>query len=236
MTTLLLLHGMAGHGGLWDGVAARWTAGPVLAPDLAGHGAAPRLPRYGFDDYVEDLVTRVGPALADSEELVVIGHSLGGIVALRLAALQPSLPISRLVPLGCKTTWTDADVATFHRVADKGTSWFDDEAAARDRFVKVGGLSGLVDPAGAVAGRGVVEEAGRWRLTTDPEVYRLATIDFAAALAAGACPIVVARGANDAMAPTEDLVAFGRGCVSLPGLGHNAHVEDPAAVLTLLDI
>ncbi len=233
-TTLLLLHGLAGNGRLWDGAVPRWTAGPVVAPDLAGHGTAPRLARYGFDDYATELAARLGD-LGGATDIVVIGHSLGGLVALRLAALRPDLPIGRIVSLGCKTTWTEADVTGLHRVADKGVSWFDDETAARERFVAVGGLRGVLDPASEAAGHGVVADGGRWRLAADPEVYRVAAADFGAALAAVSCPVVVARGEHDVMAPTEDLAAFGRGCVTLAGLGHNAHVEDPTAVLALLD-
>jgi pimeloyl-ACP methyl ester carboxylesterase len=48
------------------------------------------------------------------------------------------------------------------------------------------------------------------------------------------CPVVLARGEGDAMVTEADLRALVPEPVTLPGLGHNAHVEDPAAVVELV--
>ncbi|RQX20264.1 alpha/beta hydrolase, partial [Micromonospora chalcea] len=44
-----------------------------------------------------------------------------------------------------------------------------------------------------------------------------------------------ARGEQDPMVSDAQLKELGVPVATLPGLGHNAHVEDPAAVLALLD-
>jgi hypothetical protein len=45
----------------------------------------------------------------------------------------------------------------------------------------------------------------------------------------------LARGEHDLMVTDEQLAGLDRGAVTLAGLGHNAHVERPEAVLRLLE-
>ena len=82
---LLLLHGLGATGDVWRGwdplLAQRWP-GRWAAPDLPRHGGSPGLPGYGF----EDLAEAVAPLLEPAGRTVVLGHSLGGVVALALAA------------------------------------------------------------------------------------------------------------------------------------------------------
>jgi pimeloyl-ACP methyl ester carboxylesterase len=47
-------------------------------------------------------------------------------------------------------------------------------------------------------------------------------------------PVVLARGEHDPMVSSADLLALAPNSVDLPGLGHNAHVESPAAVTALI--
>jgi len=46
--------------------------------------------------------------------------------------------------------------------------------------------------------------------------------------------VVLARGAGDPMVGAADLAALHPDVRELPGLGHNAHVEDPAATWDLV--
>ena len=228
---VVLLHGL-------DGIAAVWgplidVLGPgvdVCAADLAGHGSAPTLARYGYDDLAGEIAGRLGGDLA-GRELVLVGHSLGGVVALLLAA-RADLSVRGVVAIGCKTQWPDSDLAAMARVADKGVGWFDGPAEATERFLRVSGLGGVLDPAAAAAG--VRAEDGRWRLAVDPEVHRVEAVDFAVLLEGSRAPVVLATGEHDAMAPAGDLARFGRPVEVVAGAGHNAHVERPEAVAALL--
>ena len=47
-------------------------------------------------------------------------------------------------------------------------------------------------------------------------------------------PITLARGELDPMNTDDQLGQFGASVLTLPGLGHNAHVESPERCLTLL--
>ncbi len=87
---LLLIHGGQDHCRSWDWVAEllceKWH---VIAPDLRGHGDSDHVSdgNYEMLDFVYDLAE-----LIDSlglAPLTIVGHSLGGNIALRYAGLFP---------------------------------------------------------------------------------------------------------------------------------------------------
>ena len=80
---ILLLHGVMSSVGTWHRIGAELASRgwDCLAVDLPGHGSAPRVRgSLDLDTLVGDVLTQLA-APAD----IVIGHSLGGIVALALA-------------------------------------------------------------------------------------------------------------------------------------------------------
>ena len=87
---LLLQHGMRDHARSWDWVAARFEHDHhVVALDLRGHGDSDRAGSGAYDiaDYVSDLADVIDAMELGSCDLV--GHSLGGHIALRYAAAFP---------------------------------------------------------------------------------------------------------------------------------------------------
>lgn len=87
---LLLLHGGRDHCRNWDWVAERLCADwHVIAPDLRGHGDSQWCPSgtYTYDAYLWDLLALVEHLGIDRAS--IIGHSLGGNIALRFAAAFP---------------------------------------------------------------------------------------------------------------------------------------------------
>ena len=86
---VVLLHGIAGSARTWDAVIPRLAETTrVVAPDLLGHGESAK-PRgdYSLGAYasgVRDLLTALG-----HETATVVGHSLGGGVAMQFAYQFP---------------------------------------------------------------------------------------------------------------------------------------------------
>jgi pimeloyl-ACP methyl ester carboxylesterase len=78
-----------------------------------------------------------------------------------------------------------------------------------------------------------VEVDGRWRLAVDPATNGVGRPDMRRSLAAAGAPVTLARGSEDHMVSSADLRSLPCEIRELPGLGHNAHVEDPAAVWAL---
>ncbi len=89
---LVLLHGLEESARSWDRFAASMSADyRVVALDLRGHGESERSDegRYGPDDYVTD-VRAVVEAL-ELRDVVLCGHSEGGLAAVSFAAEHSSL-------------------------------------------------------------------------------------------------------------------------------------------------
>jgi pimeloyl-ACP methyl ester carboxylesterase len=93
---VLLLHGGGSSSATWVQLTAELTrrGRRVIIPDLRGHGASPRSADYRLVSYHADIVrllTDLGLGSVD-----VVGHSLGGHVALSLAQHEPAM-VRRLI-------------------------------------------------------------------------------------------------------------------------------------------
>lgn len=87
--TFVGLHYWAGSGHAFQHVAALLAPEfPLLAPDLGGFGGAPAPPQgFSVDAYANQIAAFV--ALHALTRYVLVGHSMGGKIALALAARQP---------------------------------------------------------------------------------------------------------------------------------------------------
>lgn len=254
--TILLLHGLGANAGVWTGVAELLSpgggqsterglaGGGWLAPDLPGHGYADPLPAYTYPACAEVLAA----ALPADDPIDVLGHSFGGVVGLALAQLRP---VRSVVTVGMRVVWPAEFVAGLAGLAAKPPHAFSSRGEAAAFLLRVNALDALVDEHGEFVRRGLREDAdGRWWLRHDPRAFGVGEPPFDALLAASTAAgtaVTLAHGTGDAMVGVGDydsLVAFGDddSRVALPaatvaalsGLGHNAHVEDPSAVLALL--
>ena len=85
---VFILHGLFGSSQNWVGMGRRLASvGRVFALDLRNHGDSPHAGSMSLSDCVEDLrewvaARNVGPA-------IIVGHSLGGLVAMGFAIAHP---------------------------------------------------------------------------------------------------------------------------------------------------
>jgi pimeloyl-ACP methyl ester carboxylesterase len=97
--TVVLVHGAANSAGVWRFWRERLHAAgyPTRAPDLRGHGAAPcpDLGRVSMADYVADVAAAVDGL---PRPPVLVGWSMGGLVALMYGAVAPTLGVLALGP------------------------------------------------------------------------------------------------------------------------------------------
>jgi esterase len=137
--TVVLLHGITGHCLEWDDMVTRLASTcRVIVPDQRGHGCSGRVPSYRIVDMVDDLVAVMDHL--DVPAAHVVGHSLGGMVAMTAAASHPGR-VQGLV------------------VIDIGPTSFDSEFAA--------GLPGLLDMLGSASYTTVDHAVDEW-MTMNP--------------------------------------------------------------------
>jgi pimeloyl-ACP methyl ester carboxylesterase len=232
--TLLLLHGLGASGEVWAGVRElldRSWPGRWVIPDLRGHGRSGHAPPYSFGQYAADvaMLFRVG------ERVLVLGHSMGGVVGLALASGWFGVSVIGVTGIGIKVSWTKAEVARMADLAQRPIRWFGSREEAAAWFLRVAGLDGLVPPAGELAASGIVEAGGRWRLAADPATLAVGAPDVRGLLAASRAPVRLACGESDGLVTVAELRRYDPDALQLSGLGHNAHVEDPEWVLRLAE-
>ncbi len=134
-TPVLLLHGVPETSACWREVSEGLSAGrTVLAPDLPGLGGSRYSGPYDVGSLVAQLVALLDAE--DIEQIDVVGHDWGGILAFGLAARHPDR-VRRLVVAN----------APYHRSAPLWRAW----------YVMVFALPGLPDAMFRIAGRRVVE-------------------------------------------------------------------------------
>jgi len=87
-TPVILIHGLAASLHDWDDLIPRLTGQgyAAYAPDLLGHGDSPRLDSRAYQmDWVFEHFSHWMKSLRLTEPAILIGHSLGGHVALEYA-------------------------------------------------------------------------------------------------------------------------------------------------------
>ncbi|MDA5285030.1 MULTISPECIES: alpha/beta hydrolase [unclassified Streptomyces] len=223
---LVLLHGLAGHAGEWDSLAAELSIHHrVVAIDQRGHGASERRPRdVSRAAYVADVV-----AVADRLGLdrpALIGQSLGGHTALLAAAAHPGLFRSLVLVEAGPGAADPGAAAEIGAMLDAWPRPFPSRAAAVTYF---GG-----GPVGEGWAGGLEERDGGWWPRFDRDV-------MVASLAENArrsfweewqrveCPTLAVFGRSGIIPAAEvdrmlrlrpETVAL-----SVPGAGHDVHLE-----------
>ena len=230
---LLLLHGLGATSDVWNGLhdvlRRRWR-GRWVTPDLPGHGESEPLPGYSFDH----LATAVARTLPSANRLLVLGHSLGGVVALALASGGFGVRVSAVCGLGIKVVWTEAELARAQALSARPNPVYATRGEAAERHLRLAGLSGLMGP-DSVEDAALVHGDDGWSVAFDPAAFAVGAPDMASLLGASRATVVLAAGEHDPMCREDQLRALVPDPVILPGLGHNAHVEAPDALWPLLE-
>lgn len=226
--TLVLLHGLGATADVWAGLKRSlgdWP-GRWIAPDLRGHGRSPHGAPYGYAGHAAD----VARLLAQDEEAVVLGHSMGGVVGMALGSGWFGVRVRQVLAFGVKIRWAAGEAAKLQALARAPVRWFERREEAIERYLKVSGLFGLLDPASPLAVSGVREESGKFRLAADPMINAAVGPEVAALAAAMRCPLRLAAGSEDAMSSAADMQPLDADAFVFQGAGHNVHVERPEAL------
>ncbi|MFE7232328.1 alpha/beta fold hydrolase [Streptomyces sp. NPDC057596] len=232
---VVLLHGLAGHSGEWDATARRLSSRyRVVAVDQRGHGAGERHPRdLSRAAYVADVI-----AVADRLGLrqpVLAGQSLGGHTAMLTAAAHPDrVRALVLVEAGPGSGNPNAPVGIGRWLDSWPVPFTSREAAVR--FLGGG-------PVGEGWAAGLEERDGGWWPRFDRDVMVESLAENARRSFWGeweqiVCPTLAVLARSSIIPPHEVDGMLRRGpvtrAVSIPGTGHDLHLEQPGTLHTLL--
>ncbi|HWI37695.1 MAG TPA: alpha/beta hydrolase [Burkholderiales bacterium] len=219
---LVLVHGLGANADVWvplqQRLDRRW-----LAPDLRGHGRSAHQQPYGYATYAAD----VAELLQQGEEVDIVGHSMGGVVGMALATGWFGINVRKVLAFGVKIRWAPDEAPKLHALARQPAKLFDTREQAIERYLKVSGLFGLVDPSSATAQSGVREQGDKWRLAADPMINAAAGPDFAPLVRAMQCPLRLAAGSKDPMVDAADMAPYDAQAHIVADAGHNAQVDKP---------
>ncbi|MEI2713501.1 MAG: alpha/beta fold hydrolase [Nocardioides sp.] len=249
---LLLLHGLACDHTTWapvlESLARRYT---VIAPDLLGHGASAK-PRAdysvgGYANGMRDLLTVLGV-----ERVTVVGHSLGGGVAMQFAYQYPERTerLALISPGGFGPEVTPAiraittpgfqqvmGLLTLPGVRHLGVAWLRALAASRLPFVRdldeVASIyESFADPRTLAATRHVVRAVVDWKgqiITMTDRAYLTEHM-----------PMCVIWGRDDMVIPVRHAsiaaaIAPSARVEVVPNAGHFPHKDHPERVVKILN-
>ena len=202
---LLLLHGLGATGDVWNGLhdvlRERWR-GRWVTPDLPGHGRSRPLPGYSFSH----LAAAVAWTMPSANRLIVLGHSLGGVVALALASGWFGVRVSAVCGLGIKVAWTEAELARAQTLSARPNPVYATRGEAAERHLRLAGLSGLMGP-DSVEDAALVHGDDGWSVAFDPAAFAVGAPDMASLLGASRATVVLAAGEHDQMCRGDQLRA-----------------------------
>lgn len=243
---LLMLHGTGAATHSWAGLlpilAQHFT---VIAPDLPGHGFSDPAPSGSMT--LPGMARQVGALLEalDVQPTIVVGHSAGAAIVIRMALDGPTRPRvvfslnGAILPLSGVRMQLFAPLARWFSAKPLVPRIFAFHAADRrvvERLLRGTGSSlgpqqveyyaRLTRRAGHAAG--ALSMMAHWELERlRPELGRLAP------------RLVMINGGNDRTIPPAEARAVQKvlpaaTLITLPGLGHLAHEEAPAQVADLI--
>jgi pimeloyl-ACP methyl ester carboxylesterase len=239
---VLLLHGGGLTAYTWLPTVQRLAAGlRCVMPDLQGHGDSDWTPdgRYTLRAHADGIAAFLKEL--GISRCIVVGMSLGGQVAMRLAADGYELRALALVDVGPTTVpRAGAGIESFMRVHTYPS--LEDALDAAQRFSPHRTRASLRN---SLSRNMVAQPDGHWSWKWDPR--RRETLDIRRSEAAGlwdqlpgiTCPVLIVRGADsDVFSP--ELAARTAGAfddarlVTIPDAGHTVQGDNPDALANAL--
>ncbi len=232
-TAVVLIHGIGGSARIWAGEMQSFAAAGFapVAVDLPGYGGRDPVDALDFEGLAADVERTI--AERNLERPVLVGHSMGGMVAQTMLRRRPDG--YRAAVLACTSpAFGNAD-GEFQKkfVADRIGPL---DAGKTMADLAPGLVARMIGPAAEPAGRAY---AIKVMSAVPPQTYRaavrcLVTFDERASLAGIRVPVLCLAGEADQTAPAKVLERMaaripGAHFASLAGAGHLPNLETPAA-------
>jgi len=232
---VVLVHGGAAHAAWWDHIGPLLVACRVVALDLSGHGDSAWRDDYRIDVW-RDEVLAVIRSVYVTERPLLVGHSMGGLVAYATARDHADeLGGALIVDSGFPR---QAEGDSWRTLRDAQRRVYSDRQEMIDRFR----LMPHSEPRSPfvidhVARESIVAVDGGWSWKFDPRVFAHDGLAFEDVFPIADCHVAIVRGDHgllddgEAYALSERL--GGSGVVTLADCGHHVLLDRP---LELADI
>jgi 3-oxoadipate enol-lactonase len=232
-TTVLMLHGIGGgRQAFARQMRPLADAGfHAVAWDMPGYGHSALVEPYSFEALADECIELIDVLMP--ERLVLLGHSMGGMVAQEVAARAPER-IAALVLAGTTAAFGKADGAWQRGFVEQRTAPLAAGLSMRELSTQL--VNGMVAPGASEAAR---SEAIEVMSHVPPPTYRLALqalvgFDRRAQLAGLAMPTLLIAGSDDPNAPPQIMRRMAERMhnarvVELERCGHLMNFEHPDA-------
>lgn len=235
---IVLVHGGAAHSRWWDHIAPLLARGwRVVAMDLSGHGDSGRRDRYSLDIWAREVLAVVTDA-GTAASTVVIGHSMGGLVTLRLAALAGSR-IAGAVAVDSPIR----DMAPEDREARQHRAFgplrvYPTREAIIARFRPIPDQPALAWITEHVAATSIRPAEGGWTWKFDPQVFARDSLT-PELLTRLDCRVALFRAEHGLVTPQQGEAIYDRlgriaPLIEIPVAGHHIMLDEPVALAAAL--
>ena len=237
--SIVLVHGGSAHSRWWDHIAPLLARGwRVVALDLSGHGDSGRRDSYSLDTWAPVRCSPSSPTPGTAASSVVIGHSMGGLVTLRLASLAGSRIAGAVAIDSPVRDLTPEDRAARQHRAFGPLRVYPTRQDAMARFHPVPDQPTLAYVADHVAATSVRPVEGGWTWKFDPRIFTrdhltpelLTRLD---------CRVALFRAEYGMVTPQQGEVMYDRlgrvaPVIEIPAAGHHIMLDQPIALVAAL--
>lgn len=238
---LVFVHGGAAHARWWSHVAPMFAHRyHVAALDLTGHGDSSRRERYSHDLWSREILA-VCDAVGFEQAPVVVGHSLGGLVAINTAAHYGDRLAGAVI--------VDSPVRRPDPETEEGT---------RGRAFRAPGVYPTLDEAlthfhlippqpdpepwvlDHIARNSLRETPEGWTWKFDANLFRHTMVAMNEQLASVKCRVAVLRGEHSVVVPQDtaeymyELMGRVSPVVTIPEAHHHLILDQPLSFVTAL--
>lgn len=243
---LVLIHGGAAHAYWWSFIAPQFTATRaaryfVVAVDLSGHGESGHRDGYSVETWTAEIM-----AVIDHSGMrprpTVVGHSMGGHIALQIAAehgdsLEGAIIVDTPVRRPDPETLASSNGRMFKR-----PKTYPDLRTAMDHFHLVPPQP-VLNPyiVEHIAHHSLRETDGQWTWKFDPRLFeRSAAVDSSIALKRVTCQLAVIHGqlsallTEDVQIHIEELVGRSAPMIEIPQAYHHILLDQPLPLIAAI--
>jgi len=233
---IVLVHGGAAHARWWDHIAPLLARGRrVVALDLSGHGDSGRRDVYNLDLWAHEVLA-VASAAGITGPPIVIGHSMGGFVALRVAGLYgPQIEGVVVIDSPVRDITPEERAARDQRAFGPLRVYPTREAAIA-RFHPIPDQPALPYITAHIAAASIRAADGGWSWKFDPRIFGRSQ-STPALLTRLDCRVALYRAEHGIVSPQISELMYDRlgqraPLIEIPAAGHHVMLDHPIALVT----